>query len=482
MNILHIGCGFSPWRSGGSIEYCEDLMNEQTANGFRVSHFFAGRHFPFLKKNFIHKWKRKNITIYELINSTTLMGFERGTMLPRMDFDNNQINEIFKNILSEAKPDLIHIHELLGISSEIIDTAFKQNIPMVMTLHDYQPLCPTINLFDSEEKLCLDKIIGEKCLKCCLQNPLFDSNHLIKRTISEYYIKTYLPLIYKNSIDIYRTLKKKNIRTANNADFNKAHLNDIIKNYLEQKYDEIFQKRRDINLERLKKIKFLIAPSSRVKEIYENFAHFNDKIKVLPITVKHIENIKKKSIYEIKEPLKFGVLNGAASIKKGVHLLLNLLKLSEEKCIINKFQIIIYGNIDENFKTDLLNFKNVTYRGQYKLSELNNILEEIDIGIIPSMCEETYGLIGQEFLAKAIPVAANKIGGIPDYIIEGKTGWLNENCTCEGLFNKINALINNSDEINKVKQNLISNHNYISMNKHFEEIKAIYNMANSQPK
>ena len=49
-------------------------------------------------------------------------------------------------------------------------------------------------------------------------------------------------------------------------------------------------------------------------------------------------------------------------------------------------------------------------------AELDAILDEVDVGLMPSVWEEAYGYAGVEFLAKGIPVIANAIGGMPDYV------------------------------------------------------------------
>ena len=65
--------------------------------------------------------------------------------------------------------------------------------------------------------------------------------------------------------------------------------------------------------------------------------------------------------------------------------------------------------------------------------ELDLILDDVDVGLMPSIWEEAYGYAGVEFLAKGIPVIANAIGGMPDYTRDGETGWLNRSCSAEEL-------------------------------------------------
>jgi glycosyltransferase involved in cell wall biosynthesis len=41
--------------------------------------------------------------------------------------------------------------------------------------------------------------------------------------------------------------------------------------------------------------------------------------------------------------------------------------------------------------------------------------------------------VGVEFLAGGVPVIGNAIGGIPDYCVDGETGWLNRTRDGDGL-------------------------------------------------
>ncbi len=75
----------------------------------------------------------------------------------------------------------------------------------------------------------------------------------------------------------------------------------------------------------------------------------------------------------------------------------------------------------------------VEVSGPYWPHELDTVLGEVDVGIVPSVWEEAYAYAGVELLAKGIPVIGNAIGGIVDYVREGETGWLNHPCSADGL-------------------------------------------------
>ncbi|MFP5212649.1 MAG: glycosyltransferase, partial [Acidobacteriota bacterium] len=62
--------------------------------------------------------------------------------------------------------------------------------------------------------------------------------------------------------------------------------------------------------------------------------------------------------------------------------------------------------------------------GRYRPEQLTRILGPIDVVVAPSVCEETGGLVVLEALAARLPVVGSRIGGIPEFIRDGETGFL----------------------------------------------------------
>jgi len=465
MRVLHIGWGFRPWRGGGLIEYAEDLMEKQIQKGWEVSYFFSGRRYPLIKKPKLFKWKKKGVYMFEVINSPIIPGLDSGTLDPQKDLGEPWTESFFRKILQEVKPDILHIQEIAGLPSSLIYIAKDEfNLPIIMTLQDYFPLCPTLKLYDYDSNFCTVKNnIGSKCIKCCInapRNPIF----LIKNTLIYHVKKVHL---YKLSMKFYKPLKR-----MYNLMFSQ-------KKYLSvDSYDSclpnLFQKRRNINLNILKKIDLLIAMSKKVNDIYYYFLKTNNII-TLNLTVKHLNSIFPKEMKIINFPIKFFTLNGCASMKKGSKLMFETLKILNSNGLNSYFEFHIWGGLDKAIK-DILKYKNVYYHSAYNVKDLNYILEKADVGIIPSIWEEAYGYVGIEFLAKGIPIIGNKKGGIVDYTIDNFTGWVNKSATAQELANIIEGIIKNPKKILGLNKNILHNKNKIikTVEQHFYEIEDIY--------
>jgi glycosyltransferase involved in cell wall biosynthesis len=163
---------------------------------------------------------------------------------------------------------------------------------------------------------------------------------------------------------------------------------------------------------------------------------------------------------------------------KGRDLVFKLFDSIKNCDFINQLKFVVLGDLSKAAKEKIYQYHFVEYIGRYKTDDLNELLEtlQIQVGIVPSIWEEAYGYVGVEFLAKGIPVLGNNIGGISDYLYTSETGWLNNSCTAEGLFDLIQKIIKHPFEIEIINQNLILNRKkYIKeLEYHFEEMDAIY--------
>jgi len=69
--------------------------------------------------------------------------------------------ENISRLIKETKPDIMHCHNIYHqLTPSIIGAAKKQGVPVVLTLHDYKPVCPTYNRL-RDDKPCSDCLDGD---------------------------------------------------------------------------------------------------------------------------------------------------------------------------------------------------------------------------------------------------------------------------------------------------------------------------------
>ena len=141
MKILHYTIGFPPKRTGGLTSYALDLMTEQVRMGNEVVALYPGNLSLFNKKTKIKTGKKlAGITNFQIINSLPLP-LIRGIKTP-FDFMTPTDEKVYKDFLNQIKPDVIHVHTLMGLHKEFFTVSKSLGIKLVFTSHDYFGLAP----------------------------------------------------------------------------------------------------------------------------------------------------------------------------------------------------------------------------------------------------------------------------------------------------------------------------------------------------
>lgn len=78
---------------------------------------------------------------------------------------NPRIRAAFEAVLEEWSPDVVHVHHLTCLSTDLIDAAKQRGIGVVMTLHDFWMGCPRGQRITPALSLC-ETIEPRKCAPC----------------------------------------------------------------------------------------------------------------------------------------------------------------------------------------------------------------------------------------------------------------------------------------------------------------------------
>jgi len=82
----------------------------------------------------------------------------------RWNFRNDKVRQRFARVLDDFAPDVVHFHNLVGLSVTVIDECETRAIPTVLTLHDYWGLCFKNTLLKNDGAVCDQS--GADCLDC----------------------------------------------------------------------------------------------------------------------------------------------------------------------------------------------------------------------------------------------------------------------------------------------------------------------------
>lgn len=403
MRILHYSLGFPPYRSGGLTKFCLDLMIEQKNEGDEVALLWPGQ-MGFINKKIKIKKRKSYLNSYQEIESFELVNplpisFDEGIKA----FENFTLkgdkNE-FYSFLKSFKPDVIHVHTLMGIHKEFFEVAKSLNIRLVFTAHDFFPICPKVTLFRNGE-IC-DSV--DNCKKCASCNSTALSINKIQILQSP----------------IYRTLKDSTLVKKLRKSHRDRYLSDNTFKSIDSGSNKDYIDLRNYYYSMLLMMDIIHFNSTITKKNYEKYFDLPNSA-IIPVSHSSIKNNCKIKNYN-HDKLRIRYL-GPASKAKGFYLLKECLDdIWKER---QDFVLDIHFNPIE--KSDYMNIHE-----RYNYDELNNIFDETDVLLVPSILYETFGFTALEGLSFGVPVIVSDTVGAQDILMD-KFGIIVNNITKENL-------------------------------------------------
>lgn len=180
---------------GGDATYGFSLANLLRKNGHQVN--FLGMKHPL---NLPCEDEKFFVDYIDFREANANKNIINGIKVLSRSIYSTHVREKFKEIIRDKKPDIIHIQNLHGhITPSILLEAKKQNIPVVMTLHDYKFICPNTHLL-SHGEIC-ESCEGEKFYNCLIKRCKKSSYSASFVAVLEAYSHKLIGI--KNLVDIY---------------------------------------------------------------------------------------------------------------------------------------------------------------------------------------------------------------------------------------------------------------------------------------
>lgn len=423
MNVVHYMIGLPPKRRGGAAIYALSLLQEQMKfRDTKVSILIPGDSMCLGNKSKIKKCKSYlGVALYEISNPVLeplMNGIKKASYIIGQfrKFDRNNLEKYY----DEVKPDIIHIHTLMGIPKELLSFLKSKGVKIILTSHDYYGICPRVNLIDRFGRNCKDAS-GKFCEDCnvyarsrlglVIQNSNFFIN--VKGHIPQQLKKKFNPTLYKTSGN------KVNLKPSDNDSFIKLH----------DYYQEIF-----------KMVSAIHFNSFVAKQYFSRYLElpFN---KVIPITNKFIhDNRKYKHIHNRVRI----VFIGGLSPSKGFNVLRDALLRLNGQGIIN-WTLSQWGE----YKGEDKECSRIKYCGKYSPDQLKSIYDNTDLLVVPSLWGETFSFVALEALSYGVPVLmSDNVGAqlllqsiAPSFVyhsnieLHNKLKWILEDPNCLSEYN-----------------------------------------------
>ncbi|WP_322814514.1 glycosyltransferase family 4 protein [Chloroflexus sp.] len=283
------------------------------------------------------------------------------------------------------QPDIVHLQSgyLIGVGA--INAAHAQDIPAVVTLHDYWFLCPRITLLRGDGTLCKRPPLDPAECAWCLQ--LDQRRYRLPEQLS-------VGLAGKAWI----TLTGERGRAAQ-------------------------QVRRDTLRAALAQADLVISPSHFLAGLFREWVPHVQVIRI-GITREHLRRVQP---VRPGQRLRIGYI-GQIAPHKGVHLLITAFKSLPRSD--RPAELIIFGNPDQNpaYTNHLRRLtgddSGIQIAGKFRHDQLADILSKVDVIVVPSIWYENSPLTILEAHAAGRPVICSRLGGMVELVRDEVDGLL----------------------------------------------------------
>lgn len=406
MRILHYALGFPPYRSGGLTKLCVDLMVQQAKEGHTVAMLWPGQmgfvnQKVAIKKHDNVKLSGQDILSFEVINPLPV-SFDEG-IADIAAFTKNVGSKVYKELLDNFQPDVIHVHTLMGLHKNFLEAAKDKNIRLVFTAHDFFPICPKVTMF-RHGTVCNSV---KNCENCGVCNATALSMNKIKVLQSP----------------VYRELKDSKVVKKLRKQHRDGYLSESTANDTAVPVGtaDDYKKLRNYYYSLLKLMDMIHYNSSVTKKVYESVFDLPNSC-IVVITHSDIKDNRKVKDYS-NDCLRIRYL-GPQSGAKGYQLL---------KSALDKL-----WNVQQKFLLDV-HFETmepapyIKSHERYSYAELEKIFDETDVLVAPSIWYETFGFTVLEALSYGVPVIISGNVGAKDILVQG-AGVVIENIDAQKLF------------------------------------------------
>lgn len=172
-----------------------------------------------------------------------------------------------------------------------------------------------------------------------------------------------------------------------------------------------------------------------------------EKIRVVYNGIPEVSDAEAGRTVHSKEPAIIGIC-GQIGEWKGHDLLFEALHLLAERG--SAFRCLVFGRGQDGYENTLR--KNASRAGISHFIEWRGFAKDttqmyraIDILVVPSRCTEAFGLVAAEAGIRCIPVVASQLGGLPEIVVDGETGFIVDAENIEELADRLGRLISSPD-------------------------------------
>lgn len=213
----------------------------------------------------------------------------------------------------------------------------------------------------------------------------------------------------------------------------------------------------------------VITVSQYTKNRIENNSFLKKNIQVVYNGIKVSRTMtiqeKKSTINFTSNKVNIAMVGNFIPRKGQLFLLKALTKLENDKEVKQKVRVTFFGNIyDKQYHEQCVNYIENNHLGEmvsvfHGIFNAKEYLDIFDFSVVPSLYDESFGLIAAESMANGTPVVAFACGGIPEVVKHNVNGLLVPIGDEHKLYLAIKHLVENPERLNELSQQSKSYYN-----------------------
>ena len=188
-------------------------------------------------------------------------------------------------------------------------------------------------------------------------------------------------------------------------------------------------------------IDLFISPSYTLRDFFIKQGVLEDKIKYLKYGFDKSKIKYKRKFFNKNSKIRFGFM-GRVIPTKGIKVLVEAFEYLKNQ------KLYIYGSIGSQKR--FLERENIIFKGAYNNDNINEVLQNIDVLIVPSTWYENSPLVIQEAFLAGVPVITSNIGGMAE-LINNENGFTFKVADSKDLKRVILDIVNNPEILNNLK-------------------------------
>lgn len=400
MRILQINHQFPPFSRQGSELHCWQLTQSLAAQDevavFHISEVAA-------KKPY--RLERSNPDGYPVFH-----GIDGGHYARLANWKNPVLIKHFQTALDEFRPDVVHFHNYLSLGDDLPTVAKRLGVAVVYTLHDFGLICPNHLLWRTDGKLC-QKSHSDFFQDCCPVN-------LRVTPTGQAPLRRHLPPLSRwqvfasqQSNSLVRCILKAALKVP------EWIYGEPQKALVSQKREFFFEHTRRI----FEDVDLFLAPSKFLLDRLIACGLPPGKSEHVRYGIRQMKISGRKSNSTGK--IRFGYI-GAFHAQKGIEVLLKAFEGLGDRASLHVRGSSFGGPVAESY------WKRITqnppegfhFGGAYRNEDLEQILSEVDIVVVPSLWYENSPFTIQEAFQSGVPVITSNIGGMAELVRDGVDG------------------------------------------------------------